>query len=314
METGEVAKTIEGEKLYQERARKAFPILVRQALANQPIFYSDLANELDMPNPRNLNFVLGSIGHTLQNVSAEWNEKIPPINCLVINKVTRLPGEGISSFITDKDSFAKLPRKQQRAIVDMELHKIYTYPRWNDVLKHLGLVLQRKVGVFTKEKQTMLAAFYSQPCAVILENKENRDYSPLLKAVSNQHHGIGESQHHKQFKEFVSKNPQILGLPKSVGVGEVEKILPSGDIVDVSFVHGKDWIIAEVKSNISDTADIYRGLYQCVKYQAVAEAFQTEKGYQPSCRVVLVLESEFPVELIELKNLLGIEVIEKAVL
>ncbi|MCA9734602.1 hypothetical protein KC799_20885 [candidate division KSB1 bacterium] len=285
METGEVAKTIEGEKLYQERARKAFPILVRQALANQPIFYSDLAHELDMPNPRNLNFVLGSIGHTLQNVSIEWNEKIPPINCLVINKVTRLPGEGISSFITDKDSFAKLPRKQQRAIVDMELHKIYTYPRWHDVLKHLRL-----------------------------EYKENRDYSPLLKAVSNQHHGIGESQHHKQFKEFVSKNPQILGLPKSVGIGEVEKKLPSGDIVDVSFVHGKDWIIAEVKSNISDTTDIYRGLYQCVKYQAVAEAFQTEKGYQPSCRVVLVLESVFPVELIELKNLLGIEVIEKAVL
>lgn len=285
METGEVAKTIDGEKLYQERARKAFPILVRQALANQPIFYSDLAHELDMPNPRNLNFVLGSIGHTLKNVSVEWNEKIPPINCLVINKATRLPGEGISSFITDKDSFAKLPRKQQRAIVDMELHKIYTYPRWYDVLKHLGL-----------------------------KYKENRDYSPLLKAVSNKYHGIGESQHHKQFKEFVGKNPQILGLPKSVGIGEVEKNLPSGDIVDVSFVHGKDWIIAEVKSNISDTADIYRGLYQCVKYQAVAEAFQTEKGYQPSCRVVLVLEGKLPVELIELKNLLGIEVIEKAIL
>ena len=285
METGEVAKTMEGEKLYQERARKAFPILVRQAFANQPIFYSDLAHELEMPNPRNLNFVLGSIGHTLQNLSAEWHEKIPPINCLVINKVTRLPGEGISSFITDKDSFAKLPRKQQRAIVDMELHKIYTYSRWHDVLNYLGL-----------------------------EYKENRDYSLLLKAVSNRHYGTGESASHKQFKEFVSKNPQILGLPKSVGIGEVEKNLPSGDIVDVSFIHGKDWIIAEVKSKISDTADIYRGLYQCVKYQAVAEAFQTEKDYQPSCRVVLVLENEFPVELVELKNLLGIEVIEKAVL
>ena len=44
METGEIAKSIEGEKLYKERARKALPLLVRQALANQPIFYSDLAN------------------------------------------------------------------------------------------------------------------------------------------------------------------------------------------------------------------------------------------------------------------------------
>lgn len=282
MKTGEVAKSIEGEKLYQERARKALPLLVRQALANQPIFYSDLADELEMSNPRNLNYVLGSIGQTLQEISAEWKDEIPPINCLVINKNTGLPGEGIGWFITDKNSFGKLPRKQQRAIIDMELHKIYAYPRWRDVLKYLGL-----------------------------EYKENRDYSPLLNTLAKQRHGSGESPFHKQFKEFVSKNPQILGLPKSVGNGELEKSLPSGDIADVLFIHDKDWIIAEVKSKISDTADIYRGLYQCVKYQAVVEAYQIEKGFQPSCRVTLVLENEFPVELIELKNLLGIEVIEK---
>jgi hypothetical protein len=282
METGEVAKSIEGKKLYQERARKALPLLVRQALANQPIFYSDLANELEMPNPRNLNYVLGSIGQTLQEISAEWKDEIPPINCLVINKNTGLPGEGISWFVTDKNSFGKLPRKQQRVIIDTELHKIYSYPRWREVLKYLDL-----------------------------EYKENRDYSPLLNTLAKQHHGSGESPFHKQFKEFVSKNPQILGLPKSVGIGELEKSLPSGDIADVFFIHGKDWVIAEVKSKISDTADIYRGLYQCVKYQAVAEAYQIEKGFQPSCRVALVLENEFPVELIELKNLLGIEVIEK---
>jgi len=282
METGEVAKSIQGEKLYQERARRAMPILVRQALANQPIFYSDLANELEMPNPRNLNYVLGSIGQTLQEISAEWKDKIPPINCLVINKNTGLPGEGIIWFIADKNSFGKLPRKQQRSRIDSELHKIYTYPRWLEVLKYLGL-----------------------------EYKENRDYSPLLETLSKQHHGSGESPDHKLFKEFVSKNPQILGLPKSVGVGQLEQYLPSGDIVDVLFDHGKDWIIAEVKSKISDMPDIYRGLYQCVKYQAVAEAYQIEKGFQPSCRVILVIENKFPVELIELKNLLGIEVIEK---
>jgi len=59
-ETGEVAETMEGNKLYQERARRAMPILVRQALAGETIYYQDLADELGMPNPRNLNFVLGS--------------------------------------------------------------------------------------------------------------------------------------------------------------------------------------------------------------------------------------------------------------
>ena len=48
METGE--KTFEadimGDKLYQVRARKALPILVRQAKAQQTITYTDLAIEL----------------------------------------------------------------------------------------------------------------------------------------------------------------------------------------------------------------------------------------------------------------------------
>ena len=183
------------------------------------------------------------------------------------------------------DSFAKLPRKQQRVIVDIELQKIYAYPRWLNVLDFLGL-----------------------------EYKENRDYSLLFDGSLKQHYGSGESPYHKLFKEFVSKNPKILGLPKSVGIGEIEHNLPSGDVVDVLFIHRNDWVIAEVKSKISDAADIYRGLYQCVKYQAVVEAFQIEKGCQPSCRVALVLENEFPIELIKFKNILGIEVIEKVFL
>jgi hypothetical protein len=121
--------------------------------------------------------------------------------------------------------------------------------------------------------------------------------------------GPGESPFHREFKEYVSRHPQILGLPNYVGFGELEQVLPSGDIADVSFTHKKEWIIAEVKSKLSSTADIYRGLYQCVKYQAVARALQSENGLKPSCRVVLVLESEFPDGLIELKNVLGVEVV-----
>ena len=281
METGEKAKSIHGDKLYQQRARKALPILVRQALANQPIYYSDLAQELDMPNPRNLNYVLGSIGRTLQEVSEEWGEDIPPINCLVINKTKGLPGDGISTFIANQNNFAKLPLKQQRKIIDLEFSKVYLYPQWNNVLKLLDL-----------------------------EYKGNPDYASFRDTSSKKHHSSGESLHHQQFKEFISENPYILGLPRSVGVGELEKKLPSGDIADVFFVHKKDWVVVEVKSKISDTADIYRGIYQCVKYQAVTEAFQIEKGFPPSCRTILVLENKFPSELIELKNSLGIEVVE----
>ena len=109
METG--TKTfdadIDGDKLYQKRARLVLPILVRQAKAEQPIYYSDLAEEIGMPNPRNLNYVLGAIGNTLKKFGEIWNEEIPLINFLVINKSNGLPGEGIYYFIKDREYHVK---------------------------------------------------------------------------------------------------------------------------------------------------------------------------------------------------------------
>ena len=70
-----IAKSIEGDKPYQKQARRAFPLLVRQAFAHQPIFYESLATELGMPNPRNLNYVLGSIGTSINELSDKWKER-----------------------------------------------------------------------------------------------------------------------------------------------------------------------------------------------------------------------------------------------
>jgi hypothetical protein len=57
MSTAEISEPISGDRLYQERARRALPLLVRQAQAGAPIHYSELAEELGMPNPRNLSGV-----------------------------------------------------------------------------------------------------------------------------------------------------------------------------------------------------------------------------------------------------------------
>lgn len=78
METAEIAENFWGDKLYQQRARKALPFLVRQAIVGETIFYSDLAEELEMPNARNLNYVLGCIGTTLEELAEETEEEIPP--------------------------------------------------------------------------------------------------------------------------------------------------------------------------------------------------------------------------------------------
>ena len=139
MSTATISEPISGDKAYQVRARAALPLLVRQAQAGAPVFYSDLAEELGMPNPRNLNYVLGSIGQSLERLSKAWKAKVPPIQCLVVNKSTGLPGEGIGWFLVKKEDFAALPLRQKRAIVEAELQHVFSYPRWEEVLKALAL-------------------------------------------------------------------------------------------------------------------------------------------------------------------------------
>lgn len=279
MDTAKIAKPISGNKPYQERARAALPIIVRQAHAHSPIFYSDLATELGMPNPRNLNFVLGSIGQTVKGLSRTWREDVPPIQCLVINKNTGLPGEGIGWFITNKDDFRKLSRKQQRLLVEAELQKVFSYNKWPEVLNILSL----------------------KPVA--------EDYSKLL-LKTREYRGGGESEQHRRLKQFVALHPELLSLSKSAK-SEIEYSLPSGDSLDVLFRHGDDWIGAEIKSDISDPRDIVRGLFQCVKYRAIIESYQAVQTLPQSARAVLVLGGSLPNDLISLKNILGVEIIEK---
>lgn len=279
MSTAKISKPILGDKAYQIRARAALPILVRQARAGVPIFYSDLAEELGMPNPRNLNYVLGSIGQSLEWLSKIWKVKVPPLQCLVINKNTGLPGEGIGWFLVKKEDFSALPLRQKRVIVEAELAHVFSFSRWNEVLNALSL----------------------EPVAC--------DFSPILKEASRVY-GSGESEDHKALKEYVARNPHVIGLGSNISVGVTEYRLPSGDTVDVSFSSKAVWIAAEIKSAISAESDIVRGLFQCVKYRAVMDAVLLAEVHPQVARAILVLGAKFPKSLIPLRNLLAIEVID----
>lgn len=279
MDVAKISSPITGDKLYQKRARFALPILVRQAEAGAPIFYSDLAAELGMPNARNLNYVLGSIGQTMKNLSKKWGEAIPPIQCLVVNKNTGLPGEGIGWFITDKNDFSKLSKEQKRRLVEAELQKIFSFSKWRKVLDQLHL----------------------KPA--VLEHK-----AAVKKAVNLG--GGGESEQHKKLKNYIADHPEVLKLPSKLR-GIIEYALPSGDTVDVLFENSDDVIGVEVKSALSVESDIVRGIFQCVKYRAVINAYLASKGLPQNGRAVLIIEAALPKYLSPLKNMLSVEVLDK---
>lgn len=277
-DTAEGAEPFYGEKLYQRRARMALPLLIRQAKAHQQIYYSNLADELGMANPRNLNFVLGSIGQTLIRLQEDWGTEIPPIQCLVVNQSNELPGEGVGWFI-DKDKFKSLTTKQKQIIVNARLQDIFAYRNWDDVLEALEL------------------------------EAAPSDIEAQVESAKRVDLGGGESEHHRRLKNIVAEHPENLGLPKSVAKGVTEYALPSGDLIDVLFRHRAHWIAVEVKSHISGDADLSRGLFQCVKYQAVLEACLAATNQPQNVRVALYIDRPFPTELIPLRNVLGVEVV-----
>ncbi len=268
-----------GEKLYQKRARLTLPFLVRLAKARQTVYYSELAAELNFPNPRSFNFILGAIGQALNSLSEIYNIEIPPIQCLVISKNTQLPGEGVGWFI-NIENFSKYSKAQIKILIDAQLARIYTYNDWDWVLDKLSL----------------------EPLTEDFDRE-------LEKAKTIR--GGGESESHKIFKEWISKNPQALKLPKNLQHGTLEYKLPSGDSIDVLFLNEDLKIGVEVKSKISNEEDILRGLFQCVKYKTVLEAEQIIKNEIPNSHVILALEGRLPIKLNLVKNLLGIEVIDE---
>jgi len=269
-----------GQKLYEQRARKALPVLVRQALLGNRVTYGSLAKELQMGSPRNLNYVLGTIGSALHQLGTIWRINIPPLQCLVVNSRTGIPGRGIGWF-ADPAKFQKLPRQQQRHVVDSELYRVSVFPKWPEVL----------------------AAFDLKPAI--------DDFTPILKRAS-EGKGGGEGPEHAALKKWVAANPALLKLPNSA-IPTQEAPLPSGDRIDVLFTTAEEWIAVEVKPASSPPEDIVRGLFQCVKYQAVIEAYRPTILQPRTARAILVLEGAFPDEHRPLLAMLGTDVREHIV-
>jgi hypothetical protein len=266
-----------GDKLYQVRARQALPLLVRQAFAQAPVYYEGLAEELGMPNARNLNFVLGSVGTTLQQLGQKKKSEIPPIQSLVIGQGSGLPGKGFFEGFTGLQS----PTRQQRQALLNEYHaKIYAYPLWLNILAELGL---------------------PQPTSDAMKIVE--------KARTMQ--GGGEGEAHRTLKDRIYENPSLVGGPAKPTMREREFRLPSGDCIDVYFGLGSKQLAVEVKPSTSAADDIARGLFQCVKYETILTKWRAWQGTQVDVRVVLALGGPFPGSLLGLRNSLDVDVIDQ---
>jgi hypothetical protein len=253
------------------------------------ITYQELAtrigriNKHGMGHGHGMGWVLGEMGHLLQNLEGDWGEVIPHLQSLVINKAGQLkglPDDGIKEFWPE---YPGLTREEKRNKVRMEYARIVEFgSRWNKVLSDLRL-------------------------------PPIKDPSEKKQHPNRPHGGGGESPEHKALKEHVYNNPNLVQVDHSY-MGFREYSFPSLDAVDVLFKSCDQWVAVEVKSRTSDQfeGDFERGLYQCVKYRALLEAMKSDSHYAvpDKFRVVLLLETKLPQQYRSTAKALGVEVIE----
>lgn len=229
---------------------------------------------------RNLNDVLRAVGNAIKKLSSEWDEEIPLLQCIVVNRRTGLPGEGVAVFLNDVRDFAGLSRSEKEQVFDRRLIKVFSYPKWQQVLEALKL----------------------SPVA------SPADVDALIEKARMQG-GEGEGEDHKRLKDYVAANPSVIGLA-GFARGRMEYRLPSADRIDVVFEKEGCWVGVEVKGPSSPESDIARGMFQTVKYAAVRNAHLKWKPETCTTTAILVTSTKLSPALKILRDCLGVDVRE----
>lgn len=257
-------------------ARKALPILVKKARARKPISYTELAHALRLysrTHPLNMRHVCANISATLHDLEERYGEKIPRITNIVTTKNDKF-SDWMCKHITGNPKIQ--PTLEERTAL---FKPIYNYPKWEEILELLNLSTAKL------------------PIRQLLEYAARR-------------RNTRESHAHKRLKDYVANHPESVGLTASMAQGQKEVELPSGDRVDVLFQNQQCRIAVEVKSRISDKADLTRGIFQCVKYRKVLKARRKVDGESYKVDALLAIEGTLPNELISTADILKVKVIE----
>lgn len=265
-------ESLKGDSWTPDIARKLLPLLVSYAEACRSVTYGELSQEAIQRGwshyvmPVAYRYPAGAIGYAIEETEEEWDEPIPPLNALVVNENTGLPGKGVDYFLKtylrQTGSNKRITPQQRQSIVE-EIHKdIFNYHSWRKLLKHYSLPTPPKLTDPPAKTKKMATYNWS---------------------------GEAESEAHKKLKLFVANNPWVVNLPRKISKGEQEYLLPSADKIDVLFQDGQWDVAIEVKASNANDDDLLRGIYQCIKYRELLRALRRVNGEIPQARALLVV-------------------------
>lgn len=299
---GEAARELlaAGGKWTDEMAREALPILLWAAQNNRTITYKQLAEELASrtrePVKRRMTLYgkpAGKIGDALILLAEETGWDIPPLNAIVVNAATELPGDGATYFIKRlllPSLRRDIVKGDAKALAEAAVNSVLNHTGWPQVAQAL------EVGKLT-------------PVQVLLATTPESD--PIKRpAPSTQAGGYPESAQHKALKRWAAANPAFFTKYGSFPPGrEKEECLESGDRLDAYLSNSKTRLAIEVKASNAPDSEVFRGIFQCIKYRATLRAMQMADSVIPNANAVLLLTRAAPPEARRLARRLQVEIL-----
>ena len=273
-------------------APRVLEIVLQRARDGTTITYGELATELnrrfgfkEMPIKPLYGQAIGAVGFALQDLGKIWGELIPPINTIVVNKATTLPGDGADYFLKKwlgKHRVSEASRDDQMRLA---MKRVFDYPDWERVGRYFGI-------------------------AQISASSIRRQKSKPIKLPKPRQGGKPESAAHKELKRYTAACPNWFSDFGKFPKGENELVLQSGDRLDVFFSNGRTDLAVEVKASNASDSELVRGVFQCVKYREVLRATQLAEARFPNAQAVLVSTRKIDSTTAKLLKLLQVRFIQ----
>lgn len=262
----------EGERWTDRATRPMLPILIERALQGRRITYGDMKELLfrkhGISKARTTTYgqPAGKIGRMLIELSNEWKSPVPPLNTILVRADTDLPGDGADYFMrryVNKPPGYRLTDDEWDALAEATIQDVFNYPRLKE-----------------------LADYFGAP----QDTDSKPENTPIPRPPREDYGRGGESDEHKALKAWVATNPHVFDRYGKYGNGREEGYLDSGDEVDVIFRSKRSWLGVEVKTADAPEGELWRGVFQCIKYRAVLRAMAMADAEIPNVQVVLVVE------------------------
>lgn len=277
----------------------ALPILLWVARQGQRITYTQLAEELHARHGEEMKFrktlygrPVGAVGEALEKLAEEWGEEIPPANVIVVEAVSQLPRTGADAFITryiNHHARRRLTEFNRVALTEEVMQSAWDYPDWDRVARHFGHRMLEPVSVLLdagrKDAPIALPPMTAPPC------------------------GQGESAQHRQLKRWAAAHPAFFARFGKFSKGRNEYLLRSGDSLD-AYLDNRDTCLAiEVKASNAPESELFRGIFQCVKYRATLRAMQLAAGEPTNAHAALLITRKPSTEALRLAKRLRVELL-----